>query len=144
MDHQLIPVSSNKGGRPRAFFPLDRIRELAALGLTQEQAANRLGYSGKTLGDAMQVDPALRDAWRVSKATAIAKIADTLYQKAASGDTGAMIFWLRCQAGWTAAKSDTNVRVSVTSTGPTIDGHIEDMAADHARLLACVDDDLDT
>jgi hypothetical protein len=78
--------------------PTDRTRkqveDLAGFGLTQPQVCRVLGVSLPTL---LKYYRAELDA---GAAKATAAVAETLFQKAVSGDTACMIFWLKARAGW--------------------------------------------
>ena len=72
----------------------NQVEVLAGFGLPQHQIAVLLGCDPKTLRKHFDAELSLGDA----KATA--KIAQTLYNKAISGDTASLIFWLKARAGW--------------------------------------------
>ena len=48
----------------------------------------------------MQRDPDIARHYRRGKAKAVAHVANSLLQKARSGDTTSMLFYLKTQAGW--------------------------------------------
>lgn len=91
--------------------PTRATRELVQLhtmvGTTQETIASIIGIDPKTL----------RKYYRVeldqSKAKANATIGGALFNKAKSGDTTAMIFWMKTQAGW----KETNVNEHTSPDG---------------------------
>ena len=89
------------------FTPTDEHRRqvevLAGFGLPQQQIAILLGCDPKTLRKHFEVELSVGDA----KATA--KIAQTLFNKAAAGDTASMIFWMKVRAGW---RETTRVELS--------------------------------
>ena len=78
--------------------PTDATRQLVQLhttvGTNQEDVARILGISPKTLR------LHYRDELDLSLAKANATIGGALFNKAKSGDTAAMIFWMKTQAGW--------------------------------------------
>lgn len=78
--------------------PTRATRELVQLhtmvGTTQETIASIIGIDPKTLRKHY------RDELDQSKAKANATIGGALFNKAKSGDTAAMIFWMKTQAGW--------------------------------------------
>ena len=84
-------------GRPK-FAPTStqraQVTALIACGTRRALVAKYLGIDGKTLAKHFkkEVQEAASDA--------NAAIAQTLYQKAQSGDTVCMLFWLKCRAGW--------------------------------------------
>jgi len=68
-----------------------------------------------------------RDELDLAKAKANATIGGALFNKAKTGDTAAMIFWMKTQAGW---RESTNI--DHTSNGETI-GKIERVIIDVAN-----------
>src|SRR5690625_4191383 len=64
------------------------------VGTDQETIARVLGIDPKTLRKYY------RDELDLAKAQANATIGGALFNKAKSGDTAAMIFWMKTQAGW--------------------------------------------
>jgi DNA-binding XRE family transcriptional regulator len=83
--------------------PTPETRQLVQLhttvGTNQEDVARILGISPKTLR------LHYRDELDLSLAKANATIGGALFNKAKGGDTAAMIFWMKTQAGW----RETNV-----------------------------------
>jgi len=78
--------------------PTPDTRQLVQLhttvGTNQEDVARILGISPKTLR------LHYRDELDLSLAKANATIGGALFNKAKGGDTAAMIFWMKTQAGW--------------------------------------------
>lgn len=66
----------------------------ATVGTNQETIARVLGIDAKTLRKHY------RDELDISRAKANATIGGALFNKAKDGDTAAMIFWMKTQAGW--------------------------------------------
>lgn len=87
----------------------NQVEVLAGFGLPQHQIAILLGCNPKTLRKHFETELAVGDA----KATA--KIAQTLFNKAVSGDTASLIFWMKARAGWSE-------RVIQQHTGPDGEG----------------------
>lgn len=85
--------------------PLPESRKLVQLhvvvGTTEETIALILGIDAKTLRKYYAKEIAL------SKAKANAAMGGSLYNKGMGGDTAAIIFWMKTQAGW-REKSDIN------------------------------------
>lgn len=127
------PPTTVPKGRPRVNLPIDRVRELSALGLSQEQAAYRLGCAPRTFGWHLANDPTLKDAWLSGKANAIEDAARTIWQRGMNGSDACLIFWLKCQANWAPPKQD--IKITMTPAGPLIDGHVTDIALEHSKLL---------
>jgi hypothetical protein len=92
---------------PRAAHsPTGEQRQLVQLhttiGTPQVVVADILGIDAKTLRKHY------RQELTQSKAKANATIGGALFNKAKDGDTAAMIFWMKTQAGW-REKSDLNL-----------------------------------
>ena len=84
-------------GRP-PYQPTDQarlqVKTLAAVGVRHEDIASKLGISADTLTKYYRQE---LDDGRID---ANAQIAKSLYEQAKSGNTTAMIFWLKTRAGW--------------------------------------------
>ena len=78
------------------------VRMHTTVGTDQETLARIMGIDPKTLRKYY------RDELDVSKAQANATIGGALFNKAKGGDTTAMIFWMKTQAGW-REKQDVNL-----------------------------------
>lgn len=104
--------------------PTRATRELVQLhtmvGTTQEALASIIGIDPKTLRKYY------RDELDHSKAKANATIGGALFNKAKSGDTTAMIFWMKTQAGW----KETNVNEHTSPDGSMSPTRIELVAPD--------------
>lgn len=120
-----MPGAKGKSGgkRPGAgrstFRPTDEQRELvnqlAAFGLRHADITLFVkGASGKPISE-----PTLLKNFKAEldtgKLKANVKIAQTLYKKAAAGDTTSIIFWLKSQAGW---KDTQRVEITGKDGGP--------------------------
>jgi len=103
----------------------DTVQMHALVGTPQEVIADVLNIDAKTL----------RKWYRAeldqSKAKANATIGGALFNKARSGDTTAMIFWMKTQAGW-RERQDLNHVSEDGSMSPT-----------RIELVAPTDDDVD-
>lgn len=75
------------------------VETLAAV-LTAEQVADYFGIGRRTFYSMMQRDEEIAARYKRGKAKAIGVIAQGLINKARSGDTTSMIFFLKTQAGW--------------------------------------------
>ena len=82
----------------RTHIPTDKQREMvqlhATVGTPQAIIADMLGIDDKTLRKHY------REELDQSLAKANASIGGALFNKAKGGDTAAMIFWMKTQAGW--------------------------------------------
>lgn len=86
--------------RPRIQIDLKKVEEFAARGLTQEQIANALGISERTLYERKKDSADFADAIKRGQSKGIAEVANVLFQKAITGETAAAIFFLKARAGW--------------------------------------------
>lgn len=75
------------------------VETLAAV-LTAEQVADYFGIGRRTFYSMMQRDEEIAARYKRGKAKAIGVIAQGLINKARSGDTTSIIFFLKTQAGW--------------------------------------------
>ena len=75
------------------------VETLAAV-LNAEQVADYFGIGRRTFYTMMQRDEEIAARYKKGKAKAIGAIAQGLINKPRSGDTTAMIFFLKTQAGW--------------------------------------------
>ena len=78
-----------------------QVSALSAFGMRHEAIAAHVGCDDKTLRKHY------RDELSSGKDQANAKVAKALYEQAIGGNTVAMIFWLKTQAGW-REKSDVD------------------------------------
>jgi hypothetical protein len=81
---------------------LAEVETLAAL-LNQDQIADYFGITRTTFRAICARDEAVNARYKRGKAKAIAHVANGLLQKARAGDTIAMLFYLKTQAGWREA-----------------------------------------
>ncbi|HLV84217.1 MAG TPA: hypothetical protein VKY62_10615 [Devosia sp.] len=77
-----------------------------------------VGTPQEVIADVLNIDPkTLRKHYRaeldLAKARANATIGGALFNKAKSGDTAAMIFWMKTQAGW----KETSINDHTSSDG---------------------------
>lgn len=70
-------------------------KSLSLLGATDEQMAGVFDTSVATLNNWKNQYPEFLEALKEGKAQADSKVAESLYNKALSGDTTACIFWLK-------------------------------------------------
>ena len=70
------------------------VRSLSAVGMPYEDIALKLKISADTL------TKYYKSELQLGRSEANAEIARTLYQQAKSGNTAAMIFWLKTRAKW--------------------------------------------
>lgn len=92
--------TEKKKTKPKIEINLQQVETLAANGLTQQQIADSLGISVSTIESRLRESEEFKDAIKKGKAKGIALIANQLFEKAKSGDTTSIIFYLKTQAGW--------------------------------------------
>lgn len=84
-----------------------------------------IGTDQETIARILEVDPKTlrkhyRDELDISLAKANATIGGALFNKAKGGDTAAMIFWMKTQAGWKETHVSENKHdISVTGVEVT-------------------------
>lgn len=103
------------------------VETLAAV-LSTEQIADYFGIGRRTFWDLMARDEEIAVRYKRGKARAIGAIAQGLIQKARSGDTTSMIFFLKTQAGW----RETATIEHAPAFGPSDPAH---SAADRVRQM---------
>ncbi|MAE02650.1 MAG: LuxR family transcriptional regulator [Porticoccaceae bacterium] len=81
-------------------FDLKSVEELASLGLTEQQIADSLGISRSTLSRRKTDDETFDTALRKGKAQATVKVTSALMTEVEKGSLRAIIFYLKCRAGW--------------------------------------------
>lgn len=90
------------------------VETLAAV-LTTEQIADYFGIGRRTFYSLMERDPEIAARYKRGRARAVGSIAQSLIAKARSGNTTAMIFFLKTQGGW---RETTAVEHIVEETSP--------------------------
>lgn len=85
---------------------LQAAEELASLGLTDQQIADSLGISRSTLSRRKADDATFDTALRKGKAQAIVKASSALMTQIEKGSLRAIIFYLKCRAGWREEESE--------------------------------------
>lgn len=78
---------------------VEQIEKLAAL-LTQDQIADFLGISDRTLREKISRDPRISSAYARGRAKAISLMARSVFRDGLAGDSQAARFYLSTQAGW--------------------------------------------
>jgi hypothetical protein len=79
---------------------LAKIEKLAGLGCTLNQIAIAIDISPRTL-DRWKATPEVERAYGLGRLAASQAVAQKLYDLCMEGNTTAIIFWLKSQAGWT-------------------------------------------
>ncbi|OOF39887.1 LuxR family transcriptional regulator [Rodentibacter rarus] len=89
-----------KQTKPKIEIDLKQVEALAANGLTMQQIADSLGISRTTLQMRKAENEQFEQAIKRGKAKGIAIVTNKLMGQIKSGNTTAMIFFLKSQAGW--------------------------------------------
>lgn len=95
--------------RPKIQPDIAEVERLASLGLTQEQIADALGVSARTLQKRKAESAEFSDAIKRGQAKGISAVANALFEKAMGGDATSMIFFLKARAGWKETVRNENV-----------------------------------
>lgn len=107
-------IEKNKGGRPKTVLTDEQIGEIEVLAkdLTIEQIADYFAIGASTFYRVKQEDLRVSTAYKKGKATGIKEVASKLRALIDQGDTTAIIFYLKTQAGWsTEAKNDNKIKL---------------------------------
>jgi len=91
---------------------LTTVEDAAARGLTDRQIGELLGVSRATISRRKSDDDAFETAIKKGRARGVEQVANALFEQALSGNTTAMIFFLKCRGGW-------NEKVDPTEFLPT-------------------------
>jgi hypothetical protein len=139
--HTPTPTPAKRPGRPPIPIDLDRVRELASLGLNADHIAARLGVSRRTLFQRMSEDPAYREALDQGVASGVETAARTLREMAAAGNVAAIIFFLKTKGGFVTPKEPTpapivHVHLDGSAPAPVTIDHISALEDEQRRLLA--------
>lgn len=108
--------------RPRKKLTAKQATEVESLAevLTTEQIADYFGISRDTFYQIMKRQEDVSIHYKKGKAKIISEIAQNLITKARQGDLGAMIFFLKTQAGW-REKTELMPLVIPETPKPTFD-----------------------
>lgn len=97
------PVKKSNAGRKK-WVPdasiIEKAKQFASIGLTEEQIAHNLGVSQETLIQRKNEYPELVAAIKEGKSHGIGMVANKLYESAMNGNLGAQIFYLKARASW--------------------------------------------
>jgi hypothetical protein len=119
MGRATIPTTQKPGGVRAKHEPTEelraQVRSLAGLGITQANIARLIGTDAETLAKYY------RDDLDVGQAQAIVNISGKCYRAADKGNLTAMIFWLKCRAGW-------NENAAMRELGEKLDKAIEKLS----------------
>lgn len=91
---------------------LKQVEALASRGLTYEQIAISLGFDVRTLYNKRKKHSEISDAIKRGRQKGISLVANKLFEQATSGNTTAMIFFLKAQGGWREIQRVESVEVT--------------------------------
>lgn len=87
--------------KPKIELDIQKVEELAGLGLTREEIALSLGVSYSTLNRRAKEFEEVETAIQRGRALANIKVAGELMKAIEEGNVTAIIFYLKTRAGWT-------------------------------------------
>lgn len=118
-----------KRTKPKIEIDLKQVEALAANGLTMQQIADSLGISRTTLQMRKAENEQFEQAIKRGKAKGIAIVTNKLMEQIKSGNTTAIIFFLKSQAGWKESQ-----QLDMTSSdGSMALGSLRDLFANDAE-----------
>lgn len=86
---------------------LEKVKSLAARGMTQVQIADCLGIHPSTFSEKKHSINALDEAFKKGKADGLAAVTAALLKNVSIGNVTAQIFYLKCKGEWKEAKDTT-------------------------------------
>lgn len=101
----------NRRGRSLAAKPrhgeldLEKIEQLAAQGLTQEQIAACLGIGERTLYKRKNAEAEVAEAIKRGQAKGVAVVTNKLFEAARGGQAWAICFYMKTRGGWSERQS---------------------------------------
>ena len=110
--------------RPQKKLDEKQIAQVEALAsvLTLEQIADYFGVARNTFTAICERQPEVLEHYKKGKTKAIANVAQNLIKQAQDGNTTAIIFYLKTQAGWRETTDiNANVKAEFTSLSELLD-----------------------
>lgn len=86
--------------KPKIEIDIAQVEQLASQGLSQQQIADSLGISERTLRNRKRESTEVAEAIKRGKAKGVAFVTNKLMQSIKKGNIAAMIFFLKTQGGW--------------------------------------------
>lgn len=110
-----------KYSQQKTKIPIDieQVEGLAARGLNMQEISLALGISNRTLYYRMEKDQELVDAIARGQAKGIAKVTNELFKLTQQGNVTAIIFYLKCRAGWRETQVIENTGLDGSPLFPT-------------------------
>lgn len=115
-------MAGKKGGRPEKVITpemLEKVTQLASLGLTQEQIAHNIDLAASTFQKKLNELPELSECLKKGRDKGIAFVASRLMEAVKTGNMTAMIFYLKARAGW---RENDTATISVQPLQISVDG----------------------
>ncbi|NJL43230.1 MAG: hypothetical protein HC935_07660 [Pseudanabaena sp. SU_2_4] len=88
---------------------LSELQRLAGLGFSQQAIAKIFGISRAWLEHYLK-EPRIREAWEIGKERAKAKLAQTAFDIAETGDTTMCIFLCKVHLGWKPSEPESETK----------------------------------
>lgn len=79
---------------------LEKVEQLAAQGLTQQQIADCLGISDRTLYERKRTSAEVAEAIKRGQAKGVAVVTNKLFEAARGGQPWAICFYMKTRGGW--------------------------------------------
>ncbi|AKI27360.1 hypothetical protein [Moraxella phage Mcat8] len=117
--------------RPKITLDDKQIAQVEALAsvLTLEQIADYFGITRPTFNAICERQPEVFLQYKKGKTKAIANVAQNLIRQAQDGNTTAIIFFLKTQAGW-REKNELDVNANFNAQVKTISDLIDELSDD--------------
>ena len=79
---------------------LDHIKAMASQGMSRQQIGSFYGVTGQWIGKLVKKHPELEEAFNAGLAIGINRASNKLMELIDAGNIVAILFYLKCQAGW--------------------------------------------
>jgi hypothetical protein len=105
-------IEKSKFAKPKVVLTEEQIIQVEELAgrLTYNQIADYFGVHQDTFNEIKNRQPAVARAYKKGKANAIDGVVKTLMDKCREGDTAAIIFFLKTQAGWSTSDNKNYIK----------------------------------
>ena len=137
----VVPTTTKRGaGRPRVHVDLEQVTQLASLGYSMADIARHMNLSESLLWQRVREDPRVQEAYNIGIDDIFNLATRTLRELVLERNLGAICFLLRNKFKRTAG-STSEITVKHEVQVPTIDGHVQELAAYSKALLDGPDPD---
>ena len=79
---------------------LEALKQMAAQGMSRQQIGSYYGVTGQWIGKLIKKHPELEEAFNAGLAQGINRASNKLMELIEAGNIVAILFYLKCQAGW--------------------------------------------